>query len=403
MATNSTAHALEPIPLRTLVVLLKYEFMISDPRYRKFGLLATSLSNPDMLEANRHMFKMDGRNRSLHRFLELDRPSPNERYPATTCEPHPNAGWDVQNLSWAEKELVFQETRNHDGCYKAIGLLQYFFDWCPAEQKIMIQIADEVSKAPLPLTYRKPCLVDMQHCRMFEFSVEGPKNHIRSTLEKRGSLPGGQHITPVTGSRHIEPHCVMGFLRPGCISVPWLKTSYYVADLARMQYGRNALGPRGETYFIGSIRETSLRTNSLSEMIPKSIIAENKADLVEVYEFEKSMKNVCENLTLDHIRATRLGDSHPVSARLKMCAERVFKRWNNFIFEFANADFNVSCSRDVEGWCEYCGKGGRAINGMAMKRCIGCRDKNTYYCCDQHQEAAWELHRLTCGAKESGV
>ncbi|PBP25197.1 hypothetical protein BUE80_DR004048, partial [Diplocarpon rosae] len=290
MATNPTIHALEPIPLHTLVVLLKYEFMVSDPRYRKFGLFATSLSNPAMLEANSHMFKIDGRsvaNRSLHRFLELEKPPPDERYPAATCEPHPNAGWAVHNLSWVEKELIFQETRNHDGCYKAIGLFQYFFDWCPAEQKVLIQVPDE-----------KPLLVGIQHCRMFEFSVQGPKNHIRSTLEKRDSLPGGQHITPITGSRYSEPHCVMGFLRPSCISVPQLKTSYYVADMARMQYGRDALGPRGETYFIGSM-----------------------------YEFERSMRNVCENLTLDHVRATRLGDNHPVTARLKLCAERAFKRW----------------------------------------------------------------------------
>ncbi|KAK2630003.1 hypothetical protein QTJ16_000823 [Diplocarpon rosae] len=150
MATNPTIRALEPIPLHTLVVLLKYEFMVSDPRYRKFGLFATSLSNPAMLEANRHMFKMDGRSvASLHRFLELEKPPPDERYPAATCEPHPNAGWAVHNLSWVEKELIFQETRNHDGCYKAIGLFQYFFDWCPAEQKVLIQVPDEVCQSLL--------------------------------------------------------------------------------------------------------------------------------------------------------------------------------------------------------------------------------------------------------------
>ncbi|PBP21199.1 hypothetical protein BUE80_DR007767 [Diplocarpon rosae] len=325
MATNSTAHALEPIPLRTLVVLLKYEFMVSDPRYRKFGLFATSLSKPDMLEAHRHMFKMDGRsvvNRSLHRFLELEKPPPHERYPAATCEPHPQAGGDVHNLSWLAKELIFHETRNHDGCYKAIGLFQYFFDWCPAEQKVLIQVPDE---------------------SFFQRMLTSWRIDIRSTLEKRESLPGGQHVTPITGSRYSEPHCVMGFLRPSCISVPHLKTSYYVADMARMQ----------------------------------------------------SMKNVCENLTLDHVRATRLGDTHPVTARLKLCAERTFQRWQK------DADVKVSDSRETDGWCDYCGKGGCATNGAAMKRCIGCRDQRIYYCCDQHQEAAWALHRFTCGAPKA--
>lgn len=44
---------LEPIPLRTLTLLLNYERIISDPRFHDVRLIATSLADPNMCQQYR--------------------------------------------------------------------------------------------------------------------------------------------------------------------------------------------------------------------------------------------------------------------------------------------------------------------------------------------------------------
>ncbi|EKD14156.1 uncharacterized protein L3040_007844 [Drepanopeziza brunnea f. sp. 'multigermtubi'] len=331
----------EPIPLRALTVLLKYELMISDPRYTKFRLVNTSLAQPGLVSGNPHVFANDAPSvtrRSLHTFLELAAvPSPGNPHPATTCELHPAAPVGVQRLSAADRELIYQETRNHDACYKAIGLFQFFLDLCPPGQQLMYQSGNQ-----------QPILLNPQARRVFVYEVHQPRHHTRSYLLKSNPRPGEGPLSPVTGSRSPEDHCVMAFLRPGPQRPdPNHPRSYYVVDMTRMQYGKEALGPWGETYLIGTTRM-----------------------------FEDSMKSVCGHLQLARMDQTLLGGPDHVKVRLKACAARAFQRWQK---------------REHAGWCEHCGMG-----GPSLFRCTGCRTARIYYCGKEHQEAGWRLHKLHC-------
>jgi hypothetical protein len=41
---------MEPIPLRTLTVLLNYERVISDPRFKDVRLMSSSIADPGMID-----------------------------------------------------------------------------------------------------------------------------------------------------------------------------------------------------------------------------------------------------------------------------------------------------------------------------------------------------------------
>ena len=66
--------------------------------------------------------------------------------PGTICSIHPKADPTIKNLTHAQLELIYHETHGHGGCFKAIGMYEFFFDLFPDGQNISIQIADEVFK-----------------------------------------------------------------------------------------------------------------------------------------------------------------------------------------------------------------------------------------------------------------
>lgn len=83
------------------------------------------------------------RRETISQFEKFNDPSSTE--PASTIfAVSPNASLEVQALSFAERESLYHEALGHDGCYKAIGLYQYFFDLCPPSQKLSIQVTNEV-------------------------------------------------------------------------------------------------------------------------------------------------------------------------------------------------------------------------------------------------------------------
>lgn len=62
--------------------------------------------------------------------------------------------------------------------------------------------------------------------------------------------------------------------------------------------------------------------------------------------------------------------------RLRACAKKVWDRWQK---------------RDTEGWCAFCGK-----PGLDFPKCSACKAKKVFYCCKEHQEKNWKLHKWTC-------
>lgn len=198
-----------------------------------------------------------------------------------------------------------------------------------------------------------PIWLDTACRRIFVYEIHHPRYHTHAYLASKKQPPGSRRLTPCTGSRSPENHCVMAFLRQRNLN-PNQKNSYYVVDMTRMQYGKAALGPLGETYFMGSVQG-----------------------------FEDSMQSICGHLKLVRMSQTNLpsGGNLAIIARLEECARRAFRRWQ---------------SRDSAGWCEHCG-----VGGPNLLRCNGCRTKRVYYCCLSHQDDGRKLHELICEKLEA--
>jgi hypothetical protein len=64
--------------------------------------------------------------------------------PSTTCSIHPEASPQVKALSSQQRELIYHETHGHNGCFKALGLFDAFFQLSPPGQTLSIQIRGEV-------------------------------------------------------------------------------------------------------------------------------------------------------------------------------------------------------------------------------------------------------------------
>ena len=170
-------------------------------------------------------------------------------------------------------------------------------------------------------------LVDPNTRTCYEFNVSGPKLH---TIASNPAIP----LVMSTGSRHGEFHCVLGF------PCPQNPKDILVVDMTRRQYGNVGRGFDGENYSLGRMED-----------------------------FIASMGKICEGLESAGNIITFETTGTENEARLRACATRVLERWQN---------------RDIEGWCEYCGKGG---NGLM--RCSGCKKTNVRYCCREHQVAGW--------------
>lgn len=146
------------------------------------------------------------------------------------------------------------------------------------------------------------------------------------------------------GTRDGEAHIVLAFPVPGRDL-----SDTYIVDMTRMQYGEAGRGQNGEPYYFG--------------LAPS---------------YWSSMTEICANLQITAVTEQRLphGPDPVIVTRLKHCAQKVFHRWLN---------------RFNEGWCDYCGKGGKELF-----RCHSCQNKQFFYCCRRHQVAGWKLHRYIC-------
>jgi hypothetical protein len=109
----------------------------------------------------------------------------------------------------------------------------------------------------------------------------------------------------------------------------------FIVDMARMQWGDNGRGKFGEKYYMGTLDG-----------------------------FYDVMEKVCGDMKEQGIGATHINNSE-FTELLTACAKRVWERWQN---------------REKEGWCDYCGIGGKLL------RCSGCRTKKVWYCSPEHQK-----------------
>ncbi|TVY50068.1 hypothetical protein LCER1_G007134, partial [Lachnellula cervina] len=121
---------MEPIPLRTLTLLLNYERAVSDPRFVGMRLLESTEADPSL---PRRLVKSE--------------------------------------------DTVFYQTRGHDQWFKAIGLYRVFFDLCPPDQRLS-----------------KPILIDMSPRNVIKFSINGPFLHAVTSTPKTTGGAGDSYI-----------------------------------------------------------------------------------------------------------------------------------------------------------------------------------------------------------------
>jgi hypothetical protein len=271
----------EPIPLRTLTTLLNYERCRSDPRFQGIKLLHSTFADPTLtnqLSPEMRQLLLGSQPPSVKQ-IHLHAFGPDsDNFTATLSSYdafHPTAGPTVRSLTFAQRELIYHESRDHDGCYKALALYQHFLDLCPVGQKLSIQIKNE-----------EPVLVDRYPRSILEFKMKGPKQITIST-----GLPTAGTI--VIGSEQESLHSVLAFPRPGS------KFCDFVVDMTRMQFGEAGRGTFGEPYFLGS-------TDAFMDI----------------------MKNVCDEVEELGIGASHVGMSEHTEV-LNACAERVWDRWQN--------------------------------------------------------------------------
>jgi len=65
-------------------------------------------------------------------------------HPSTACEIHPQASARTKDLSFAQRELIYHQSRGHDSSKHVYGLFQLFFELLPPEQLISIRFKNEV-------------------------------------------------------------------------------------------------------------------------------------------------------------------------------------------------------------------------------------------------------------------
>ncbi|KAI9643010.1 hypothetical protein NHQ30_008744 [Ciborinia camelliae] len=294
----------QPIPLRTLTTLLNYERLVSDPRYKSTSLHSSSIANPSILPEMLSQEIIKSRPATIekinvHGFLHNASsrdPAPQTSLMPTTCTIHPQCSPSIRKLSPSQLEDIFYESRSHDGCYKALTLYQEFFNLCPPDQQLEIQVKNE-----------EPVLVTPFPRLILEFQTIGPKLLSCASLKLKN---GG--ATYITGGEKQGVHSILGFPTPGTDMSRAFLHSFYVVDMTCMQWGER--GIFGEPYFLGKGEE-----------------------------WQDMMANVCHDMEELGIGASWIS-KHPDTELMRQCATRVWERWAN---------------RENAAWCDYCGVGGR--------------------------------------------
>jgi len=164
--------------------------------------------------------------------------------------------------------VIYHEAHDHDACYQEIALFQLFFELCPQEQNLSIQITNE-----------EPVLIDLKPRQILEFKLKGPK--LLSVTAVKSSGP-----SLVTGLKEDGLHAVWGFPRLGSQNLD------LVVDMARMQWGDSGRRAYGEKYYMGTIDG-----------------------------FFDVMEKVCGDMEEQGIGACSINDSEHIE-RLRVCAKR---------------------------------------------------------------------------------
>lgn len=352
---------MDPIPLRTLTLLLNYERITSNPQYQGTYLLKSSFADASVLnfqplEARCPEYfgpnASKSKEKSVHWFARSFHSEPPSKHAATTCTVHPDASEATKNLSAKELELIYHLSRGHDGCTHALRLFLAFFKLCPDGQSLSIQLENE-----------KPVIVSVDDACVVEFTVMDSRAiSILNVMEKPFSNDArytSNMQMKVTGAGEGFPHKTLTLGTPGGI--------WYV-DMSSMQFGNVGQGIYGEQYFMGrSLGDSQQAGKKYCEWLKPKVIG--------------GLSDYCNRYSETYDKIS------------EEAAKRVMGRWVN---------------RDKEGGCEHCGVGGKLLDcssckkgGKLIRYVISLfRDvqdlKTCRYCSARHQKAGWKLHKHIC-------
>ncbi|EDU41928.1 zf-MYND domain containing protein [Pyrenophora tritici-repentis] len=286
----------EPLDLYDIGVLMTYERNTTEPqlRHTKLREVAFPGNQPKTVALNSPIEQ--GWNKNACTWIIVEEENP--RNPSAPDLPQDFLQEDKRagsTFSDEQLETLFYQARNHDGCYKAIGLLQLFFGLFPDDTKLRVR------HAPLNKQPGESYITTINRRVIIEEAFREPK--LTTAIV---SLPEG--TLQVSGHQPLLPHAVVGFSPHDSATV---KTFF---DLSSMQFGDlgRGPGPKGKQLFaLDTPEEFAIRFSHLARGADPS-----------------------------QSQHTLAISGTPFDDWLLEVAIRVKKRWDN---------------KDKEKWCGHCG------------------------------------------------
>ncbi|KAF2109880.1 hypothetical protein BDV96DRAFT_584753 [Lophiotrema nucula] len=214
----------------------------------------------------------------------------------------------LKRLTAKQLETVYYRARAHDGCFKAIALLQHFFDLYPPSTQLRIRHGPK-GKEP-----GKEYITTIDRRAIVEDDFQFPKNCTYTAVIKNPKTMEARAY--VCGHEPTMAHAIMGF------SSPEAAMTQSFLDLSSIQFGDAGRGPgeKGKGLFALDTPE------------------EFQARVMVLFGGNTQPK------TNERIGST------PDDEWLKQVAQKVKERWEK---------------REEEKWCGHCG-------GPAASKCSKC-------------------------------
>lgn len=290
----------EMLDLHSIALLSNYEQMSSEPRFRSAKLIELASSTDQLFPRCLPEFKALGWgiNAKNQGFLfnisrnATEAVTPPDK-PATMLQEQTHSS--LSQLTPHELETIFHQVRSHDGCYRAIRLLQYFFSAYPPEQRLLVRT-----------TTGDDFVTTVGERVIMEWEFISPSQITLSTVVEDGNPTPTTHVT---GQGEKMLHATLGFAASAEENVGT------VLDMASMQFGELGRGLKSNGLFV----------------------------LESLDQYYDRIEKVAAGADSSTMRLSKMIAETPDDMWLEEVAERVKARWDN---------------REVEPWCAHCGAPG---------------------------------------------
>ncbi|KAJ8520459.1 hypothetical protein ONZ45_g2701 [Pleurotus djamor] len=265
------------LDLHDIALLLNYERASTEPRFRGAKLREIANNRTNFQTILIQVPEWDTRSLPKVGYV-FDKPrNPSNYLPPDTPDnmlptPVPD---NLKSLTPKEIETIFWQARAHDGCFKAVALLQHFFDLCPDDTQIRIRTTNGTEYT-----------TSISHRVILEMPFIQPNLMSLSIVVPEG-------MTYLQGESYTMIHAVMGFAQNPTDNITT------VVDLSAMQFGENGRGMGG-----------------------KGVVVIESLD-----EFYDRVEKVAAGAETDMARTSARIRGTPVDRWLKEVARRAMTRW----------------------------------------------------------------------------